>query len=200
MKRLKEKILEDNQLPTPSPMDGPTPSASSSTGSSTPSTPSHNQMILMFMALVCLLSLPSVFVYFLHITLFSLKIKSLSMENRIKHQNDVICFRSDDEKNLYNKWLVLISFKKNIEDSIKDRLIITATTTGIFFALKAANVKLPKASLDAMDIMKLAGGICGGVLVKDYTAYKKWITEWHNKKFYGPLGHEINTTPKADPF
>ena len=59
-------------------------------------------------------------------------------------------------------------WKKNIEDSIKDRLIITATTTGIFFILKAANVKPPKASLDAMDIMKLAIGICGGVLVKDY--------------------------------
>ena len=60
------------------------------------------------------------------------------------------------------------NWKKNIEDSIKDGLIITATTTGIFFALKAANVKPPKASLDAMDIIKLAGGICGGVLVKDY--------------------------------
>ena len=59
-------------------------------------------------------------------------------------------------------------WKKNIEDSIKDRLIITATTTGIFFILKAANVKPPKSSLDAMDIMKLATGICGGVLVKDY--------------------------------
>ena len=35
-------------------------------------------------------------------------------------------------------------WKKNIDDSIKDRLIITATTTGIFFALKAANVKLSK--------------------------------------------------------
>ena len=58
--------------------------------------------------------------------------------------------------------------KKNIEDSIKDELIITATTTGIFFALKAANVKPPKASLYAMDIIKLAGGICGGMLVKDY--------------------------------
>ena len=58
--------------------------------------------------------------------------------------------------------------KKNIEDSIKDELIITAKTTGIFFALKAANVKPPKASLDAMDIIKLAGEICGGVLVKDY--------------------------------
>ena len=52
MKRLKEKILEDNQLSTPSstgnsmpstpsPMDRPTPSTSSSTCNSTPSTPSH---------------------------------------------------------------------------------------------------------------------------------------------------------------
>ena len=71
-------------------------------------------------------------------------------------------------------------WKKNVEDSIKDRLIITAAViinAGIFFALKAANVKPPKASLDAMDIMKLAGGICGGVLVKDYAVYRKWIKE-----------------------
>ena len=59
-------------------------------------------------------------------------------------------------------------WKKNIEDYIKDGLIITTTTTGIFFALKAANLKPPKASLDAMDIVKRAGGICEGVLVKDY--------------------------------
>ena len=68
-------------------------------------------------------------------------------------------------------------WKKNVEDSIKDTLNITVTATGIFFALKAANVKPPKASLDAMDIIKLAGGICGGVLVKDYAVYKKWINE-----------------------
>ena len=68
-------------------------------------------------------------------------------------------------------------WKKNVEDSIKDGLIITATTTGIFFALKAANVKPPKTSQDAMDITKLAGEICGGVLVKDYAVYKKWINE-----------------------
>ena len=54
--------------------------------------------------------------------------------------------------------------RKNIEDSIQNGLIITATTTGIFYVLKAANVKPPKASLDAMDIMKLVGRICGGVL------------------------------------
>ena len=64
-----------------------------------------------------------------------------------------------------------------MEDSIKDGLIITAKTTGIFFALKAANVRPPKVTLDAMDIIKLAGGICGGVLVKDYAIYKKWINE-----------------------
>ena len=69
-------------------------------------------------------------------------------------------------------------WKKNTEDSIKDGLIIIATTTGIFYALKVANVKPPKASLDAMDIMKLAGVICGGVVfVKDYAVDKKWINE-----------------------
>ena len=69
------------------------------------------------------------------------------------------------------------NWKRNIEDSVKDGLIITITTTGIFYVLKAANVKPPKASMDAMDIMKLAGGIVGGVVVKDYAAYKKWINE-----------------------
>ena len=69
-------------------------------------------------------------------------------------------------------------WKKNVKDSIKDRLmIITATTTRIFYTLKTANIKPPKASMDAMDIMKLAGGICGGVLVKDYAVYKKCINE-----------------------
>ena len=59
------------------------------------------------------------------------------------------------------------------------RMIITITTTGIFYVLKAANVKPLKASMDALDIMKLAGGIVGGVLVKDYAVYKKWIKDWH---------------------
>ena len=63
--------------------------------------------------------------------------------------------------------------KKTIEDSIEDRLIISITTSGIFYALKAANVKPPKAFLDTMDIMKLEGGIVGDVLVKDYAVYKK---------------------------
>ena len=75
-------------LPTPPP---PLPPALS-----TP--PPQDEMIIMSMALVYLRSLPSVFVYFLHITLFSLKIKNLSMKNRIKHQRDVMCFGK-----IYNK-------------------------------------------------------------------------------------------------
>ena len=31
--------------------------------------------------------------------------------------------------------------------------------------------------MDAMNIMKIAGVICGGVLVKDCAVYKKWINE-----------------------
>ena len=64
-------------------------------------------------------------------------------------------------------------WKKNIEDSLKDGLIIIIGAADIFFALKAANVKSPKASMDAMDILKLTGGICRGVLVKDYAVHKK---------------------------
>ena len=63
--------------------------------------------------------------------------------------------------------------EKNVEDSIKDRLIITATTTGMFSVLKEANVKPPNVSLDTMDIIKFAGRIVGGVFVKDYAVYTK---------------------------
>ena len=68
-------------------------------------------------------------------------------------------------------------WKESIEESIKDGLIITAITTRIFYVLNAANVKPSTASLDAMDIMKLAGGIVVSVLVKDDAVYKKWIKE-----------------------
>ena len=68
-------------------------------------------------------------------------------------------------------------WRKNIEDSLKDGLTRSIGAIGILFRLKAANVKPPKTTLDAMDIMKLTGAICGGVLVKDYAVYKKWINE-----------------------
>ena len=67
--------------------------------------------------------------------------------------------------------------KQNIEDSLRDGLIITIGAAGIFFGLRTANVKPPKVPLDAMDILKLTGGICGGMLEKDYAVYKKWINE-----------------------
>ena len=68
-------------------------------------------------------------------------------------------------------------WKKDIEDSLRDGLIITIRATGIFFGVKAANIKPPKASLDAMYIIKLTGAICGGIMMKDYAVYKKWINE-----------------------
>ena len=73
--------------------------------------------------------------------------------------------------------MISFNWRKNIEYSFKHGLIITIGATGIFFGLKAANVKPPKASLDAMDILKLTGGNCGGVFMKDYAVYKKWINE-----------------------
>ena len=73
--------------------------------------------------------------------------------------------------------MISFDWKKSIGDSIKDGLIITATTTRTVFALKVVNVKPPKASRDAMGIIKNAGGICGGVLVKDYAVYRRWIHE-----------------------
>ena len=68
-------------------------------------------------------------------------------------------------------------WSKNIEDSLNDGLIISIGAIGILFRLKAVNVKPPKTTLDAMDIMKRTGAICGAVLVKDYAVYKKWINE-----------------------
>ena len=141
----------------------------------------QDQMILMSTALVYLLSLPLAFVYFLHVTLSSLKIKKSSIKKRSTTKTT-----SYGLEKIYNKWVALI--RKKIEDSIKDGLIKTATTTGIFYVLKVANIKPPKASLDAMDIMKLADRIVGGVLVKDYAVYKKWINGWcYNKHFMALL-------------
>ena len=73
--------------------------------------------------------------------------------------------------------MITFDLKKNIEGSIKDGQIILATTTRIFFCLKVANVKPPKTSSHALDIMKLDGRMCGGVSVKGYAVYKKRINE-----------------------
>ena len=71
-------------------------------------------------------------------------------------------------------------------------MIITATTTRIFYILNAANVKPPKVSLEAMDIMKLAGGIVIGVLFKDYAVYKKMdqrVIQQQQQKLMVPKGN-----------
>ena len=71
------------------------------------------------------------------------------------------------------------NWRKNIEDSLKDGVIITIEATGIFFGLKMLNVvKPPKTSRhDAMDFITFTGGICRGAFMKDYVVYRKWINE-----------------------
>ena len=60
------------------------------------------------------------------------------------------------------------SVQSKVQTSVQPTVQPTIT-----FALKVVNVKPPKASLDAMDIIKLGGGICGGVFVKNLAVYKK---------------------------
>ena len=185
MKKLKEKILKDNQLPTSSSTDRPTPSISSSTDRFTPSTssPTDNFTPSIYSSTtkpsdtciygVCTLAVIAIGVC----VFFPYNTSQAANKKQVNEKQDQPPKR---RHMLWKKDIIKMSsfdWNKNIEDSIKDGLILTATTTGIFFALKAANVKLPKASLDAMDIIKLAGGICGGELMIDYVAYKKWINE-----------------------
>ena len=137
MNKLKQIILYDvkkaeilamhaMKLPAPPTLPPPLPTA----------LPTLPPVILIFIALVYLLSLSLAFAYFLHLTLPRLQIKNKSMKNRINDQKDGICFRK-----IYNK-MSIFDWKKNIEESVKYGLIITATTTE-----NAANVKSPKASI-----------------------------------------------------
>ena len=66
--------------------------------------------------------------------------------------------------------------KKNLEDAIKEGLVITGATVGIFWLLKMGKIASPpKAALDASDIIKLSRGVITGALLKDYAVYKKWL-------------------------
>ena len=87
-----------------------------------PTPPPQDQMILISMASVYLLSLPLAFVYFLHITLLRLKVKNPSMKNKTNHQNDVMCFRKICNK--MSKRDRQKNNKKNIDD---DRSTVDAT-------------------------------------------------------------------------
>ena len=66
--------------------------------------------------------------------------------------------------------------KKNLEEAIKEGLVITEATVVIFWQLKMGKIASPpKAALEASDIIKLSGGVITGALLKDYSVYKKWI-------------------------
>ena len=66
--------------------------------------------------------------------------------------------------------------KKNLEEAIKEGLVITGATVGIFWLLKMGKIASPpKAALDASNIMQLRAGIITGALLKDYAVYKKLI-------------------------
>ena len=70
----------------------------------------------------------------------------------------------------------LFNVKKNLEESIKQELVITVATAGIFWLLKMGKIaSSPKATLDASNIIKLSGGIITGPLLKDYAVYEKWM-------------------------
>ena len=118
--------MQAMKLPAPPTLPPPMPTA----------LPTPPPVILISMALAYLLSLPLAFAYFLHITFPRLQIKNKSMKSRMNYQNDVICFRK-----IYNK-LSSFDWKKNIEDSIEEGIIII--TTRIFFALKVAKRKTAK--------------------------------------------------------
>ena len=69
-----------------------------------------------------------------------------------------------------------LDVKENLEESIKEGLVITGATVGIFWLLKMGKIaSSPKATLDASDIIKLSGDIITGALLKDYAVYKKWM-------------------------
>ena len=117
MKRLKQKFLEQNQMSTLfisfSTCD-PAPPTSSSTCDPTPSMPSHttrsNDTYVYGVDILAVLAI-GVCVFFKYRaknknkTMIAWRL-SRSKKNNINHQNDIICFRSDDEKNPYiiNGW------------------------------------------------------------------------------------------------
>ena len=51
--------------------------------------------------------------------------------------------------------------KKNLEEAIKEGLVITGATVGIFWLLKMSKIASPPKA--------------AGALLKDYAVYKKWI-------------------------
>ena len=87
-------------------------------------------------------------------------------------------------------------WKKNIEDSLKDGLIIGIGAAGIFYGLKAANVKPPKGIPGCYGYTKTCQwnmwrGI--GQRLRSLQEMDQRINT--TKNFIAPGGHKINTTP-----
>ena len=69
-------------------------------------------------------------------------------------------------------------YKKTMEDSLKDGLIISGVTIASFMILKyLLKTSPPAAKLDASDALKLKEGIVTGVFFMDYLVYMKYISE-----------------------
>ena len=85
----------------------------------------------------------------------------------------------------------ILAGRKTLKTLLKHWKIISTTTTGIFFALKAANVKPPKAFLDAMDIIRFTGRICGGCWWKIIQSTKNRSTSNATKILWPLKGNKI---------
>ena len=68
--------------------------------------------------------------------------------------------------------------KKNLEDAIKEGLVIAGATVGIFWLLKMGKIASPpKAALDASDIIKISGGVITGALLSIRSGYDEQQVE-----------------------
>ena len=56
-------------------------------------------------------------------------------------------------------------------------MIWTVTTSKFFYSLKTPIAKYEKAPIDTMYIIILASGTFGGVVIKDYVLYNKFINK-----------------------
>ena len=72
--------------------------------------------------------------------------------------------------------MMVVAMVAAVVEAIKEGLVITRATVGIFWLLKMGKIASPqKAALDASEIIKLSKGVITGALFKDYAVYKKWL-------------------------
>ena len=130
---LKQDSLKDNQLSTFSPTDNSIPSNSSSTGNST--TRSIDTYIYSVGVVAVLAMGTCVFLAYNKRSSQTVNKEQIKEQQQLikppKLRNMLSIQRYDGNKTLYIN--ESFDWRKSKEDSIKDELIITATTTGTFF-------------------------------------------------------------------